>query len=134
MSEFTTLKPHDPLPDGPAVVLMHRFEEDDPHQLMMELIVIHANQSEETSRLITRDGTPLPLDEARQRATEAAKDARIGRLFLIDRTEGPREHEILEHHGDRSVDMDSLSDTDEEDGVVGSDMRDMALNEAPRRF
>ncbi|MCQ8279253.1 hypothetical protein NFI95_12445 [Acetobacteraceae bacterium KSS8] len=134
MPEFTTLKPHDPLPDGPAVVLMHRFEEDDPHLLMMELIVIHANQSEETSRLITRDGTPLPLDEARHRAAEAAKEARIGRLFLIDRTEGPREREILAHDGDHSAGMDGLSDTDEEDGVTGSDMRDMSLNEAPRRF
>jgi hypothetical protein len=134
MTEISTLDPHDPLPDGPAIILMRRFEEDDPKQDMMEVIVIGADQSERTSRLLTSDGTPMPWEQAEQRIIADANEAGIAKLYRIDRTAGPREREVEEHDGDRTVGMDKLDDFDLEDGVKGSDMRDMGLNAAPRKF
>lgn len=134
MTEIRTLQPHDPLPDGPAIVLMRRFEEEDPMRVMIELIVIHKNQSEETSRLLTHAGEPLPWDEAKTLAAAQAKQAGQHHVYHVDRTAGPREREIAEHGGDHSVGMNTLDDDDLEDGVKGSDMRDMKLNEAPRKF
>lgn len=134
MTEIRTLQPHDPLPDGPAIVLMRRFEEEDPIRAMIELIVIHKNQSEETSRLLTNAGEPMPWDEATTLVAAQAKQAGLHHVYHVDRTAGPREREIAEHGGDHSVAMDTLDDDDLEDGVKGSDMRDMKLNEAPRKF
>ena len=134
MTEIRTLQPHDPLPDGPAVVLMRRFEEEDPIRSMIELIVIHKNQSEETSRLLTETGEPLDWDAATALAETQAREAGIHQVYHVDRTAGPREREIAEHGGDHSVAMNTLDDDDLEEGVVGSDMRDMKLNEAPRKF
>lgn len=134
MTETRTLQPHDPLPDGPAVILMRRFEEDDPKQAMMELIVIHANQSEETSRLLTAEGQPLAWPEAAAQAEARAGEAGLHHVYHVDRTAGPREQEVASHGGDRTVDMAGLDDDDLEDGEHGSDMRDMGLNQAPRNF
>lgn len=134
MTTITSLDPHDPLPDGPAIILMRRFEEDDPKHDMMELIVIGADQTERTSRLLTPDGLPMPWDEAERRVISDAEEAGIERLYRIDRTAGPREHEVEIHGGDRTVNMDALDDFDLEEGERGSDMRDMPLNEAPRKF
>ncbi len=134
MTAFTTLEPHAALPDGPAIILLQRFEEDDPHLTMMELIVIHANQSEETSRLLDAEGLPLDLQKARARATQQAAESGIAALYFIDRTAGPRERVVAAHGGDRSHRLDELSDTDEADGVTGSDMRDRGADGAPRKF
>ncbi len=134
MTAITNLDPHDPLPDGPAIILMRRFEEDDPKHDMMELIVIDSDQSERTSRLLTADGLPMPWDQAERRVIADAQEAGIERLYRIDRTAGPREHEVEVHGGDRTVGMDALDDYDLEEGERGSDMRDMPLNEAPRKF
>ena len=134
MTEIRTLQPHDPLPDGPAIVLMRRFEEEDPIRSMIELIVIQKNQSEHTSRLLTEGGEPLAWDEAAAQAEALARDAGIHHVYHIDRTAGPREREIAEHGGDHSVAMETLDDDDLEEGVAGNDMRDMKLNEAPRKF
>ena len=134
MTEIRTLQPHDPLPDGPAVILMRRFEEDAPDQVMMELIVIRADQTETTSRLLGEDGAPMSQDQAEERAREGAKGAGLHHLYHVDRTDGVREQAILAHHGDRSVDMEALDDDDLEDGEAGSDMRDNALKAAPRNF
>ena len=134
MTEIRTLQPHDPLPDGPAVILMRRFEEDAPKQVMMELIVIQSNQSEATSRLLTDDGEPMDWDQAGQRARDEAKQAGQHHVYHVDRTGGVREQEILAHDGDRSVDMDGLDDDDLEDGEAGSDMRDNTMKSAPRNF
>jgi len=134
MTEIRTLQPHDPLPDGPAVILMRRFEEDNPKQVMMELIVIQKNQSEHNSRLLTETGEPLPWADAVKEAETQARDAGLHHVYHVDRTAGPREREIASHDGDRTVGMDKLDDDDLEEGERGSDMRDMKLNEAPRRF
>ena len=134
MTAFIKLEPHAALPDGPAIILMRRFEEDDPHRMMMELIVIHANQSEETSRLLDAQGMPLGLDQARERAARQSAESGISALYEIDRTAGPRERVITAHDGDRGAELDGLSDTDDEDGVTGSDMRDRGQDGAPRKF
>ena len=134
MTDFTQLQPHDPLPEAPAVVLMQRFEEDDPRQTMMELIVLAAGGAGHTSRLLTTGGLPTPLEAAKTAAAEAAEDAGIAALYFVDRTAGPREREVTAHDGDRSVDMETLVDSDLEDGEPGGDMRDRDLNQAPRRF
>lgn len=134
MTEIRTLQPHDPLPDGPAIILMRRFEEDSPRQVMMELIVLHKNQSEENSRLLTEDGAPMEWAEAEAHAAAEAKKAGLHQVFHVDRTDGRREQEILQHGGDRSVDMESLDDDDLEEGEPGPDMRDAKMNAAPRKF
>ncbi len=134
MTETRTLQPHDPLPDGPAVILMRRFEEDAPRQVMMELIVIRADQTEHTSRLLDDDGAPLSWDRAETRAREEATEAGLHQLYHVDRTGGTREQEVLAHDGDRSVNMEALDDDDLEEGEPGSDMRDNPLKAAPRNF
>ncbi|MBE7209737.1 MAG: hypothetical protein INR65_01845 [Gluconacetobacter diazotrophicus] len=134
MTQIVELQPHDPLPDGPAAILLRRFEEDDPRQDMMELILIDADQGERTLRLLTPDGTPMAWADAERRVRDDAAEAGIERLYRLDRTAGPREHAVEEHRGDRTFDMDKLDDFDLEEGERGSDMRDMDLNEAPRRF
>ena len=48
----------------------------------------------------------------------------LGRLYVVDRTAGAREQEVMQHHGDHSTGSALLSDTDEEDGVSGSSMLD----------
>ncbi len=134
MTETRMLQPHDPLPDGPAVILMRRFEEDAPTQVMMELIVIRADQTETNSRLLDEGGEPMSWEAAEARAGEAATAAGLHVVHRVDRTDGTREREILAHDGDRSVDGEGLDDDDLEEGEAGSDMRDNALKSAPRNF
>ena len=134
MTEIRTLQPHDPLPNGPAIILMRRFEEDSPKQMMMELIVIHQNQSEKTSRLLDEAGAPLSWKEAETQAEAQARAAGLHHVYHVDRTAGPRESEIVAHDGDRTIGMAALDDDDLEEGERGSDMRDMKMNTAPRKF
>ena len=124
MVKTRTLQPHDPLPDPPAIVVMRRFDEDDPRRLMIELIVAHASGAEETSRPLHDDGTPMDLDQAIAAARKLAGERSLEAVYVVDRTAGPRERDILSHGGDHSVDMDQLDDMDLEDGEKGPDMRD----------
>ncbi|MCQ8239269.1 hypothetical protein [Rhizosaccharibacter radicis] len=135
MTQIRMLEPHDPLPDAPAVVLMRRFEEDDPRQAMIELIVLEPGGREHNRRLLAGDGSPMPWDAANREAAAAAQEEGLDAVYHVDRTRGPRESEILGHGGDHSVGMDKLVDDDLEDGEHGPDMRDEALHHtAPRRF
>ncbi|SRR5579875_2666926 len=124
MVETRTLRPHDPLPAPPAVVVMRRFDEDDPRSLMIETIVSHASGAEETSRPVRADGTFMDFDEAIAAARALAQSRGLSAVHVVDRTAGPREREILSHNGDHSVGADSLDDMDLEDGEKGPDMRD----------
>ena len=134
MTTITSLDPHDPLPDGPAIILMRRFEEDHPPHALMEGVVLGARQAGGARRLRPPDGPPMPWDDAERRVISDAEEAGIERLYRIDRTAGPREHEVETHGGDRTVNMEALDDFDLEEGERGTDMRDMPLNEAPRKF
>ncbi len=128
------LAPHDPLPDGPALVLLRRFEEDDPRQIMIEVVALDAHHRESNARLTDQHGQPLSWEEATGRAQAAAGEAEFPMLYRIDRTAGPREQEIAEHDGDHSANMEKLQDSDFEDGEAGPDMRERNQNQAPRRF
>jgi hypothetical protein len=44
----------------------------------------------------------------------------------VDRTAGPREREVLRHHGDHAVDIEKLAD--EEPGETGTDIRDRPMD------
>ncbi len=134
MPRIIDLAPHDPLPEGPALVLMRRFEEDDPRKIMIEIIALDHHHTESNARLTDAHGEPLAWEDATRRALEAAGEARFDAIHRIDRTAGPREQEIAAHGGDHSANMEKLQDFDFEDGVSGSDMRDRGYNEAPRRF
>ena len=65
----------------------------------------------------------MSLDEAISAARKVAKLEGIGQVFVLDRTDGRLEHEIIEHAGDHSFPGRLLDDTVPEDGETGPDMR-----------
>ena len=79
---------------------------------------------DETTRPARPAGRPMTLDEAVAAARQVAESEGLSRVFVVDRTEGDREQDILRHHGDHSVHMDGLVDSDLEEGEKGADMRD----------
>lgn len=126
MTEIIRLAPHDAMPSGPGrqIVVLQRFEEDSPGQTTVQIVLTgHPEQSTHPRR---PDGSPMSLDEAIEAAKEVAAQEGVMSVHVIDRLAGARERDILGHAGDHSVDMDGLSDTDDEDGEHGADMRDIA--------
>ncbi len=134
MPQIIDLAPHDPLPDGPALVLLRRFEEDNPRQIMIEVVALDDHHTESNARMTDAEGLPPSWEEASGRAEAMADEAKLPMLYRIDRTAGPREQEIVAHDGDRSANMEALDDSDLEEGEPGPDMRDRNNNAAPRRF
>ncbi|MGI4952472.1 MAG: hypothetical protein ACRYGM_11765 [Janthinobacterium lividum] len=124
MTEVTTLSAHDPLPTGHGVTVLRRFEEDAPGGSTVQIIL--SGKREETTRPRRKDGGLMTLDEAVEAAKMVAESEGLKRVFVIDRLQGSREQDILQHSGDHSVHMDQLQDTDPEDGERGADMRDIA--------
>ena len=124
MTEITNLDPHDPIPSGHHVVVLRRLEEDSPGRITTQIIL--TGKTEETTHLRNPDGSPMHLDQAIRAATKVAESEGLRRVFVLDRTQGRRESEILRHDGDHSVNMERLTDTDPEDGERGPDMRDIA--------
>lgn len=125
MADIRTLNPHDPMPDyGHHVVVMRRFDEDDPHKTVVEVTLTHSGAMPERTRPAHPNGTPMSMEEAIQAARRVADEAGIATVQVIDRTAGPRERDILQHGGDHSVHMERLDDTDMEEGERGPDMRD----------
>ncbi len=118
------LEPHAPLPEGRHVSVLRRFDEDNPDQVVTEIVLGTAPGRAETVNPAQPDGTPMSFGEAIAAAKRVAESEHIGTVFVVDRTAGSREHEILEHGGDHSVDMDKLDDMDLEEGERGPDMRD----------
>jgi hypothetical protein len=126
MAEIRTLQPHDPLPEGAGKTLtvLRRLEEDTPGQTTVEIILSGRPGAFETTRPMRRDGAPMSLHEAVESARAVARSEGIEVIYVIDRAAGPRERDILRHHGDHSVHMEKLDDYDLEEGERGSDMRD----------
>lgn len=118
------LEPHAPLPEGKHVSVLRRFDEDNPDRVITEIVLGTAPGRTETANPARPDGTPMPLGEAIDAAKRVAESEGITTVFVVDRLAGTREHEILEHGGDHSVDMDHLDDMDLEEGERGPDMRD----------
>lgn len=128
MADIIRLQPHDPLPDGRYVVVLQRFDEDDAHRVITE-IILHNGRTAETARPAGPGGTAMPFDDAVSQAVKVADSEGIAAVHAIDRTAGPREQEVLRHGGDHSVNMESLADTDMEEGERGPDMRDVVHNQ-----
>jgi hypothetical protein len=125
MAEIRTLNPHDPMPEGGhSVIVMRRFDEDDPHRTVVEITLTHRKGLPERTHPARPDGKPMSLEEAIVAAQAVADEAGIEAVQVIDRTAGPRERDILQHGGDHTVHMERLDDDDMEEGERGPDMRD----------
>ena len=126
MTEIVRLAPHDAIPSGPArhVVVIHQFDEDAPQRTVTTIVL--TGHPDETTQPMGSDGHPMPLGDAIEAAKRVAASEKLERVFVVDRTQGDREQDILRHRGDHSVHMDGLVDFDLEDGERGTDMRDRA--------
>ena len=127
MTEIIRLSPHDPAPDGGkhGLVLRH-MGEDDPNAVVTEIIFYgHDGGSTAAHKA---DGHAMTLEEAVHAAKAAAEKRGVKTVYVLDRTAGRLEHEVLENHGDHSFPDEKLEDTDPEDGERGVDIRDRANN------
>jgi hypothetical protein len=125
MADIRMLNPHDPIPEGGrAVVVMRRFDEDNPHTTRIEIMLTHRKAPPELARPVRPDGHPMSLEEAAEAGRRVADEEGLTHVLLIDRTAGPRERDILQHGGDHSVHMERLEDDDLDEGERGPDMRD----------
>ncbi len=125
MTEIRKLEPHDPVPErGRHVTVIRRFDEDDPHRVVLELVIARGRPPEENRLAVRADGTHMGVKEALNAARGLAEAEKLDRIYVIDRLAGAREREILRSHGDHSVNMGKLDDFDFEEGERGSDMRD----------
>lgn len=125
MANIIRLAPHDPLPEGRNVVVLQRFDEDDPDQTITE-IMLNGKGGRETTRPVRPDGAPMRFEDAIHAGVRVADSEGIAAVHAIDRTAGDRERDILAHGGDHSVHMEQLSDDDLDEGEHGTDMRDIA--------
>ena len=124
MTETIHLAAHDPMPEERSIVVLRHFQEDDPDQATIEIVL--SGKPSQVTHPHRPDGTLMHLDEAIAAAGKVAAQEGLSKVFVIDRMGGARERDVLGHDGDRSIHSSSLSDTDDEDGVRGSDMRDVA--------
>lgn len=124
--QIVRLAPHDPIPSSPGryVVVLHRFDEQAPRETVTTITL--TGLRDESARPMGADGHPMTLDQAIEAARKVAESENLDRVFVVDRTQGEREHNILEHGGDHSVNGEKLVDFDIEDGERGPDMRDRA--------
>ncbi len=125
MVKVNTLSPHDPMPSGPnrQVVVLRRFEEDNPGRTTVEIVL--TGSPEEITHPRQSDGSAMSFDDAISAAKRVAESEGIDSVFVLDRMQGKREHEILAHQGDHSTHGEGLSDVDAPDGEQGPDMRDI---------
>lgn len=131
MAELIRLDPHDPLPDpvpgGAAhAVLIRRFGEDDPRAVITELDFLGRRPA--MSLLAGPGGAAVSWEDAVHGALREVEAHGLATLYAVDRTAGRREQEVLAHGGDHSVRAAELSDTDEEDGELGTSLRDRTTN------
>ena len=123
MASIRHLNPHDPAPEGHAVTVMRRFVEDDPHRVVVEIALSHKHGPTERTHPVDLSGKPMSLEDAIVAACRVADAEGVAQVSVIDRTAGPREHDILQHGGDHSIHMERLDDDDLEEGEAGPDMR-----------
>ena len=126
MPETRWLDPHAPLPEGLRhVVVLRRFAEDDPRGTEVEVITVHGPDRIRAMRPAAAGDHILSLEEAVQEGERIAQNEGFAHVYVIDRTAGPRERDVLAHGGDHTVHMDRLEDSDDDDGERGPDMRDV---------
>jgi hypothetical protein len=127
MTEIIRLQPHDPLPEArPYALVIRRFGEDDPNATITEIDFFGAHPT--MSLAAGENGRPARWDDVVHYAQKQANARGYATLYAVDRTAGAREQEILAHHGDHAVRSEELSDTDAEDGVSGTSLRDRGRN------
>lgn len=126
MVQIRRLDPHDPLPEGRGhrVIVLRRFDEDDPRRTVTEITLTGAPGRSEVARPTHADGSPMSLDEVISAAKRVAETEGIREVFVLDRTAGQLEHDVIEHAGDHSFPGEKLDDMDLEDDEKGADMRD----------
>jgi hypothetical protein len=126
MVKIRRLDPHDPLPEGRGhrVIVLRRFDEDDPRRILTEITLTGAPGHSEVARPVRTDGTAMSLEDAVAAAQKVARTEGIGEVFVLDRTAGQLEHNVIEHAGDHSFPGKKLEDSDLEDDEKGPDMRD----------
>jgi hypothetical protein len=123
MAKVIHLAPHDPIPDpGAHGLVLRRLGEDDPTALVTEIIFYGPGGG--TTAAHKRDGSPMTLKEAVNHAQSTADRHHAGVIYVLDRTKGEREQEVIRAHGAHNFPADILSDFDVEDEVTGSDLRD----------
>ena len=130
MAEIRRLDPHAPLPDGLGpdgrgrhVVVLGRFDEDDPRAVVTEIILSTGPGASEATRPARSDGMPMSFDEAVEAGRQVAESEGLDAVYAVDRTAGVRGREVLARGGDHTVGMEGLQDTDPESGERGPDMR-----------
>ena len=138
MAEVRRLAPHDPVPEGGRYMLvLRRFGEDAPDVALTEIIMADGADPPVLRPALDTKGAPVAFETAVKRAAAEADRQGYGLVYAVDRTAGPQERAVLEHHGDRTTGMEKFSDTDPEDGEPGADMRERPLdagyNLTPRR-
>ncbi len=126
MTQIIRLAPHDPIPSSPGrhVIVLHRFDEESPKATVTTITLTGIR--DESARPMGPDHRPMTLEQAIEAASKVAESEKLDRVYVLDRTQGEREHNILEHGGDHSIDGENLVDFDLEDGERGPDMRDRA--------
>lgn len=123
--EIRELDAHDPLPEGGRrrVVVLRRFDEDDPRKIVTEITLSGSSGPSEVVQPRRADGAAMSLQEVVAAAQKVAESEGIGQVFVLDRTAGRLEHDVIEHAGDHSFPGRTLDDTDSENGETGPDMR-----------
>ncbi|MGE0222362.1 MAG: hypothetical protein AB7F35_10310 [Acetobacteraceae bacterium] len=107
------LQPHDPVPEtGRYLMVMRRFAEDEPSLVLTELITADGRDPPQLSVPTDRGGQPLDFEQSVAAAQAQAEREGFENVYVVDRTAGPRERDVLSHHGDHSVHMDRLVDED----------------------
>ena len=123
MTKTILLAPHDPIPEpGAHGLVLRRLGEDNPVAIVTE-IIFYGHEGGSTAAH-KPDGSAMTLKEALAAARSTAKHRGIATVYVLDRTQGQREQEVLRAHGMHNFPADVLSDTDPEDGEMGSDLRD----------
>ena len=123
MTKIVHLAPHDPIPEpGAHVLVLRHLGEDNPVAIVTEIISHGADGGSIAAH--KPDGSPMTLKEAVAAARARAKHRGVSTVYVLDRTKGEREQEVIRAHGLHNFPEDVLSDTDPEDGETGSDLRD----------
>ena len=123
MAKIIYLAPHDPIPEpGAHALVLRHLGEDDPRSVVTE--VIFYGQGGSRTPAHKPDGAAMTIKEAVHFAQAGAETRNVHLIYVLDRTKGPREQEVIRAHGAHNFAADILSDTDPEDGESGSDIRD----------
>jgi len=123
MAKVIHLAPHDPIPDpGAHGLVLRRLGEDDPTAIVTEIIFYGPGGGATAAH--KSDGSPMTLKEAVNHARSAADSHHASAIYVLDRTKGEREQEVIRSKGAHNFPADILSDFDTEDDVLGSDLRD----------